>query len=426
MDDLFGSISIDDFKKSYLDKNVLHVRGAPGKYAHLFSFAQMNALLRHQHLGNMQVSLVLGGQRIDPSKYYHGHDGRRRWKQGRSRINLSAFLDYVQKGATLHLTNLHEVCDTLADLNESLERVFHTNFEIVSFTSWGSTHGFPLHYSCDEVLILQIAGRKKWHVFQPTERSFRPIHQADQSYHDAMQLMDKAAQSGALDPERSQELKDIRSRVGWTGILEEGDLLYVPRGWPHQVFPLNEPSVHITCAFVPPTGIDLLELMTERLHGSALFRQQLPRFADSAAREQHMARLRDELLALWDDNFLDQLLRTYDRMNTPLPRYNLQWAGTEEVFSQAGETRLRWVPVMPTAIHLNHEDDELTIHALGETLNFNGDIATANRILEFMMSHQTTTLAGLLDEVSEDPSVRADVVGFVRQLILDGLVSVET
>lgn len=423
-DDLFGPISIDEFKKSYLDQQMLHVPGPPDRFTHLFSFARMNALLRHQHRSSMQVHLVLGGSRIDPSKYYHDHAGKRRWKQGRSRIDLAAFQEYIQRGATLHLTNLHEVSDSLARFNETLERLFCTSFEIVSFTSWGSIHGFPLHFSCDEVLVLQIEGRKRWDVYRPTEQSRYPLHQADQSYHDAMQAMDRADQRGALAPELRDEFDHIKSQLVWTGVLEQGDLLYVPRGWPHQVFPLSEPSMHITCAFVPPTGIHLMELLTERLHHSPMFRRQLPRWADSEGRKRHMDQLRTELLALWEDDFAAQVFRTYDRMHTPLPRYDLRTVGTGEVFPRVDDTRLCWNPVMPTPVDTDHEQDRLSLDALGERSTFHGDIAVANDLFQFMIQRRRFTLAEVLGVVAADRAERADILEFLSQLVLDGLVSV--
>ena len=32
----------------------------------------------------------------------------------------------------------------------------------------------------------------------------------------------------------------------WEGMLEDGDLLYIPRGWWHVATPLDEPTLHLT------------------------------------------------------------------------------------------------------------------------------------------------------------------------------------
>ena len=90
----------------------------------------------------------------------------------------------------------------------------------------------------------------------------------------------------------------------WEGTLEDGDLLYIPRGWWHVALPLNEPTLHLTVGIHNRTGLDLLGWLKERLREREDFRRDLPRFATRAEQAAHIESLRDQLLAEWGKHML--------------------------------------------------------------------------------------------------------------------------
>jgi hypothetical protein len=57
--------------------------------------------------------------------------------------------------------------------------------------------------------------------------------------------------------------------------LEAGDVLYVPRGWVHEVTN-DDPAFSLAVVFSPPSWAVLLELLLERLAETAAFAEPLP------------------------------------------------------------------------------------------------------------------------------------------------------
>jgi len=89
-------------------------------------------------------------------------------------------------------------------------------------------HAFPPHPDAQDVFILQIAGKKHWRVYQP------PVLLP---YKDEMR--GKPNTSALSYEELGAPLLDM--------LLEPGDLLYMPRGYPHEAWPpKGEMSLHLT------------------------------------------------------------------------------------------------------------------------------------------------------------------------------------
>ena len=123
----------------------------------------------------------------------------------------------------------------ITHLAESLERVFRVRIQVNAYAGWRTSHGFDLHWDDHDVFILQIAGRKKWKVYGMTRKY--PL---------------------ARDVEPATDKPDTPL---WEGMLEDGDLLYIPRGWWHVATPLDEPTLHLTVGVNNPNGADLLVLV---------------------------------------------------------------------------------------------------------------------------------------------------------------------
>ena len=108
----------------------------------------------------------------------------------------------------------------ITDIAESLERLFRVRIQVNAYAGWRTSHGFDLHWDDHDVFILQVAGRKQWKVYGMTRKY--PL---------------------AVDVEPTVEKPDAPL---WEGMLEDGDLLYIPRGWWHVATPLDEPTLHLT------------------------------------------------------------------------------------------------------------------------------------------------------------------------------------
>ncbi len=86
------------------------------------------------------------------------------------------------------------------------------------------TQGFAPHYDDIEAFVLQLEGKKRWRVYEPLSKEEKLPRFSSQNFEQS---------------EIGQPIIDV--------ILEQGDMLYFPRGYIHQAVACNDThSLHIT------------------------------------------------------------------------------------------------------------------------------------------------------------------------------------
>ena len=125
-------------------------------------------------------------------------------------------------------------------------------------------------------MVLQVAGRKRWQVYRPTRLNPLPDDEV-------------AAPKPTVPPV-------------WEGMLEDGDMLYIPRGWWHVAFPVGEPSLHLTLATEPPLGTHLLAWLVGKLQHHEVVRANVPRLNDSKGQTAYLDALRPLLSEAFTEN----------------------------------------------------------------------------------------------------------------------------
>jgi ribosomal protein L16 Arg81 hydroxylase len=122
------------------------------------------------------------------------------------------------------------------------------------YDGWRCDNGFNVHWDDQDNLILQVAGRKHWKVWNQTRH-----------YPFKEDVVDTS-----VPP---------TGEPAWDGILEAGGLLSIPRGAWHVAYPLDEPSPHLTVTIKNHTGIDLPRWLAEQLKSSEAARMAIPLMA---------------------------------------------------------------------------------------------------------------------------------------------------
>jgi ribosomal protein L16 Arg81 hydroxylase len=151
------------------------------------------------------------------------------------------FRELLGGGATLVLNGMES--RSVAARQLSREVSGFTGFLTLSnaYVSFGGSGSFGAHWDTHDVVVLQQFGRKRWRVYPPTFPLPLPPQLSRQSGQ-------QAGPSPRLDV-----------------ILEAGDLLYLPRGWWHDVAPLTEPSVHLSVGVYVPSVFDAFEWLCRRV-----------------------------------------------------------------------------------------------------------------------------------------------------------------
>lgn len=244
----------------------LHVKtGQAAACAGLLPWAGVNARLSAQALVDGEVSVMRAGREVPLEMLTRLVGGQR--------VLLDAQLQTLcQGGASLVLLGMHRHVQALAALAAMVERHVEAPVTINAYASFTRDGAFQLHRDGHDVLVIQIAGRKRW--FCHGRRSDPPFG------------------GDTVDPRRDAGLPEAEM------VLEPGDLLFVPKGDYHraEVADAGGQSLHLTLAIQRPDGAEVLRWRLREMAD----RLAAPVPADRAGRAAYEAWLRTMLAELGD------------------------------------------------------------------------------------------------------------------------------
>jgi hypothetical protein len=381
----------EEFIVSSWGKTYKHVPGKPGKFSQLLPWDELNRILQQHRLDFPRLRLMQNGQTLPANSYLRYATGGRR-KVAIPRLQQDKLTQQLKEGATLVLDAVDELSKPLSELAEGLELFFHEHIQINAYAGWRTSQGFDLHWDDHDVFILQVTGRKHWKVYGMT-RAY-PL-----------------AQDSEQAPKPTHEPL-------WEQTLEEGDVLYIPRGWWHVARPLDEPTLHLTVGVHNRTGIDLLRWISDRVRASEIFRADLPRFSSSMEKARHLELLRKELLAEWDRDGLARYFAELDETADARPHPGLPWSVDPSGLPPSPQTMVRLIA--PRPLDLRVADGVIEFSCLKKRWRFSSD---ALLILRPLAEGRVCSVAELCETATgrlSEQTVRA----FLRELILNGLVTV--
>jgi hypothetical protein len=380
----------EEFLASSWGQSYKHIRGRAGKFAHLLPWERLGDILRQHRLDFPRLRLMREGKAL-PVNSYLRHTSGARSRQPIPRLQPVKFTAQLRAGATLVLDAVDELHEPLEELAAGLERLFRERIQINSYAGWHTSRGFDLHWDDHDVFILQVTGRKRWRVYGET--GAHPL------------AGDTANPKPASAPL-------------WEATLEDGDLLYIPRGWWHVAEPLDEPTLHLTVGIHKRTGVDLLAWLNGQLRASEIVRRDLPRFASPLERAAHMRRLRDELLAAWDENLLERYFDELDAMAEPRARLSLPWGAAAGLAPHGEGARVRLLAPRPLDLKVADGVVEFSCHK--KRWRFAADALLVLDSLADGRERSVAELCAAARERLDEETVRA----FLGELLRHGLVAV--
>jgi len=192
-------------------------RGERGRFDDLLSTRDVERLLTETALREPGFRLVKAGATVT------GYSTDLPWRPSAFTgvADVARVLEEFEQGATIVLQGLHHLWLPLARYCRHLEAFLGHPAQANAYYTPAGSQGLPVHHDTHEVLSLQVAGEKRWLVYEPV-----------------LEL-----------PLKSQR---YRSALGAPGepvldvTLREGDTMYLPRGWLHQALTSGSDSLHIT------------------------------------------------------------------------------------------------------------------------------------------------------------------------------------
>ena len=154
-------------------------------------------------------------------------------------------------GATIVLQGLHHWWHPLAVFARELERELGQPAQANAYWTPRDSQGLPIHHDTHDVFVLQVAGEKRWLIYEPVWE----LPLKDQRYKPEM-------------GEPGEPVVDVT--------LEAGDTLYLPRGWLHQALTSEDDSLHLTIGVNVYTWIDAFRAALSACEADARFRRSIP------------------------------------------------------------------------------------------------------------------------------------------------------
>lgn len=298
LEEALAPVGIDEFLGTYVGRQYALLRGTPGRFHNLLSWHELNEALERVRVNENRVSLVRQAKGIPRESYVQSS------KSGSAQYLIGpAVVKHVADGATLVVNQVDELFPDIRRLAESCERIFQVYVSANLYAGWRRDNGFDVHWDSHGTLILQLRGRKDWKVWKPTRQHPLPG--------DRMEITPRPTE----DPI-------------WEGALEDGDVLYMPRGWWHVAWPRDEPSVHITIGLNHPTGFDMLNWAVERMRESVGVRMDAPFWHDPETKANWLRAVREACIAALDDGALEEFMwhttgRAHSRPVVRLPEQSI-------------------------------------------------------------------------------------------------------
>ncbi|MEM9304536.1 MAG: cupin domain-containing protein [Pseudomonadota bacterium] len=222
----------DVFLTDHWQQQPLHVPGeGSNRFAPLVTHADVDRILAAQ-----------AGKADFPISVIGSHQGKGvpadKRSYDRTHWTPEHVAERVREGATVRIGNMARYAPEVARLVRAFETVIHTDIAVNLYRTPASSRAFDAHFDNHDVFIIQLDGSKTWRLYDPPRDLPMEV-----TFPGRLSLMQPKLPFGEMFlPSRpAVELRDeIRMRPG--------DLLYIPRGFTHQVFTEDEDSLHLTVA----------------------------------------------------------------------------------------------------------------------------------------------------------------------------------
>jgi ribosomal protein L16 Arg81 hydroxylase len=306
-------------------------------------------------------------------------------------LDIAKIYQLFQEGSTITLAYLDTVVPALTVFCRTLENEFNFPFQTNVYLTPAGAQGAQRHYDTHDVFVLQIAGSKRWTIFETPVES--PL--AGQDYDPTLHNL------GAPTLEFE---------------LNAGDMAYIPRGVGHQARSTDAVSLHITAGILRYTWAELLLELIARasLNDSSLRKALPPGFARpdfDRVRAQETARrlLQQAWTASNFDAALDSVTEAFLSACPPSLEGQMAQLATLDCLSPDGVVGVR--PGVVFRLQANGEAD--SVDCYGRTITFPAHVRDAVRFALSQPRFIVRDLPGNLDDTGK--------LTLIRRLIREGL-----
>ena len=240
--ELLGSYSIETFLQENWGKTWLHLdrQFTPCKNSPL-SIELLDEYFTNARLRYPWVKLVKQGSEI-PLKEYRNE----KLSKVTELIDNDKLFSFLDQGASLVSNSIDKSFGPIGLYCRALEKELSVKVWANLYVSPPKSRGFGIHQDTHDVIVIQLAGKKNWHIY-PREENHGPRKPGPEDV-----------------PEAEFQLK-------------ENELLYLPKNYPHMAFAADDgPSVHLSLGLEGLYWSDLVNQFAKKINEDPDFNQRLP------------------------------------------------------------------------------------------------------------------------------------------------------
>ena len=353
--------------------------GCPDAFAGLLPWSTLNHIITAESLTDGQIALARENRflPLEMSTVPSTADGRRQ----RSPAAIHAL---TTQGVSLVVNWIGRLVPEIQAVNRMLERHLGCGINTNAYVSFRQDSAFKAHWDDHDVLVLQVAGHKRWWLYGHPYAY--PVKGPDFI--------------GPHFPNPGPPEAEL--------VMAPGDILFVPRGDVHKAVVEGEKSLHLTIGLKPRLGHEAVAWLARTVQAEEewLRRDVLP-FASPEELDEQEAALRACLHRLVDRLDIRRFIAGDHSKRGFEPALNL---GAAEPLPP--DTRLR--PALSRRVALPANGGTIELGAQRHTLS-----ADQSRLLAAVLAAETTSIGELAAAL---PTM--DVPTVAGQLAMAGLVGV--
>lgn len=373
---LIAPVAEEEFRARYWEQQPLVIhRGTPDYYGDLFSLKEFDDAITR----DPSYVKVADAPTMKVASY------KTEMVKG-----LEAVLADMREGCTLILDQLHKKNPKMGKLCRTLGPEFGHPFQSNLYLTPPNGKGFRPHWDNHDVFILQIVGSKKWQIEK--ERRIYPFKEENMG----------------LDG------REIRGET-LSFTLNQGDLIYIPRGFVHAAESGDGPSLHITLGLTAIFFEDLLHaVITAAVKRDERLRAVMPIGFMRGAQDDVVKRAVTVLRETADETFLNTVMEEFrDKMVRSFPldvsgQFLEFFAPTPLTYGDVVGPRLGMVYRMHVL------DDTVRVNFGSHSIVFPGFLYPS---LDFALKTPTYAIREVAGELDDD-----EKIVFIGRLVLEGLV----
>jgi hypothetical protein len=201
--------------------------------------------------------------------------------------NLARLLD---RGASLIAVPIQSYVPRVESLCEDLRKYVGEKVYAAAVATTGQGGALKLHYDWQDIIILQMAGTKRWKIY------------------DCPVSCPVAGMPEQTPPQNEPVFDDT---------LRPGDFLFLPAGHWHHCENGPELSLHLLLLIEPPTGWHAFKALLPQIMADEMFRMPLTRVGTPAEKAAYEAALRRSLMQKVEQISFSQFVGEGEKIQVP-------------------------------------------------------------------------------------------------------------